>query len=97
MPQRQVTDKNGGKKYVDIAHPVTAEMRKAISDAVLGAYSKKMGLANQNQAGYQTEEGDFQIAASSRNATEANSMPEEILPPDEDQDMSFVPIIGQIS
>ena len=97
MPQRQVTDKNGGKKYVDIAHPVTAEIRKAISDAVLGAYSQKMGLANQNQAGYQTEEGDFQIAASSGNATEANSMPEEILPPDEDQDMSFVPIIGQIS
>ena len=72
-------------------------MRKAISDAVLGAYSQKMGLANQNETGYQTEKGDFQSAASSGNATEADSMPEEILPPDEDQDMSFIPIMGQIS
>jgi len=37
MPQRQATDKDGNKTYVDVSHPVTGDMRKAIYDAVLGA------------------------------------------------------------
>ena len=45
MPQRQTND----KKFVEVAHPVTAEMRKAIYDAVFGAYSQTMAMANQYQ------------------------------------------------
>lgn len=100
MPQRQVTDKNGQKKFVDIAHPVTAEMRKAITDTVLNAYSQKMGMAN--EASYQTESGDAQSSPSSGDANDEDSLPEEILPPDDteedmDMDESFAPIMGQMS
>lgn len=47
MPQRSY-EKNGEKKYLEIAHPVNAEMRKAINDAVLGAYSQKMAQESSN-------------------------------------------------
>ena len=43
MPQKAV-DKDGTRKYVEWAHPVCSEMRSAINDAVLGAYSMRKAL-----------------------------------------------------
>ena len=75
-------------------------MRKAITDTVLNAYSQKMGMAN--EASYQTESGDAQSSPSSGDANDEDSLPEEILPPDDteedmDMDESFAPIMGQMS
>ena len=47
MPSRQITDKNGVKKYAETALPITADMKKAVYDSVLGAYSQTM--ANQTK------------------------------------------------
>ena len=45
LPQRQFTDKSGEKKYVNIAHPVTADMKEAVDEAVLNAYSQAVSVA----------------------------------------------------
>ena len=99
MPQRQATDKDGNKTYVDVAHPVTGDMRKAIYDAVLGAYSQKMAMANEYKAGYQADTGPVQSSAPEGNATE-DELPQEITEPEEsseeDEDESFAPIMGQM-
>ena len=42
MPTRSYTDRNGETKYADIAHPITAEAREAISEAVLAAYDQEL-------------------------------------------------------
>lgn len=48
MPTRSYEDKNGKTKYVDMAHPITAEAREAISDSVLKAYEEAL-KENQNE------------------------------------------------
>ena len=48
MPTRSYEDKNGKTKYVDMAHPITAEAREAISDNVLKAYEEAL-KENQNE------------------------------------------------
>lgn len=48
MPQR-VSGKDNDKKYIDVAHPVTAEMRTAINTAVLDAYSQAIEQDDENE------------------------------------------------
>ena len=38
MPNTSYTDKKGEKKYQDTFHPVTAEAREKLTDAVIKAY-----------------------------------------------------------
>ena len=82
MPQRQTKD----KEFVEVAHPVTAEMRKAIYDAVLGAYSQTMAMANQYQQGFQADKGSVQGTSPTGGVTEGESS--------EDVE-SCAPIMGQ--
>lgn len=39
MPSRKA-----GDSYIDIVHPINAEMRKLLEDALLSAYRKEIGL-----------------------------------------------------
>lgn len=39
MPQN-VSEKDGEKHYSDIFHPITAEAREALNEAVMGAYEE---------------------------------------------------------
>ena len=49
MPQR-ASEKNGEKKFFEVAHPTSAEMRKAINDAVMKAYNQEMGITQEAQS-----------------------------------------------
>ena len=51
MPQR-ASDRDGERKFLEIAHPVTADMRKAITDAVFDAYSNTMAISQQYQGAH---------------------------------------------
>lgn len=93
MPQRQMTDKNGEKKFVEIAHPVTADMRKAIYDAVLGAYTQAMNT--QFQEG-QKKESEPKLD-STEETTEQKSSEDDSECDDEVEDEDLVPIMGQIT
>ena len=93
MPQRQMTDKNGEKKFVEIAHPVTADMRKAIYDAVLGAYTQAMNT--QLQEG-QKKESEPKLD-STEETTEQKSSEDDSEYDDEVEDEALVPIMGQIT
>lgn len=42
MPQQKGVDDKGNTKYYDIAFPLTAELRTAISEAVIGAYKERL-------------------------------------------------------
>lgn len=46
MPQR----KNESNEFKDVAHPITSEMRKAIDEAVMAEYKKKIGEGGEEQA-----------------------------------------------
>ena len=46
MPQREA-ERKGEKVYYEVAHPVTAEMRQAIQDAVFDAYTQSLAIAQQ--------------------------------------------------
>ena len=52
MPQR-ASEKNGEKKYFEVAHPTTAEMRQMINDAVMKAYAQE---TNMDQTSAQIED-----------------------------------------
>lgn len=104
MPQRLITDKNGAKKYVDVAHPVTSEMRNAIHSAVLGAYSMKKAIAYSSQKQSQknpsaeeptqTQDKD----ASDDETTEESTEPEETEDESEEEtEDSLAPIMGQLA
>lgn len=41
MPNTSYTDKKGAKKYQDTFHPVTAEAREKLTDAVIRAYDEE--------------------------------------------------------
>lgn len=41
MPQ-STYEKDGQKHYIDLFHPITAEAREAINEAVLDAYGRKL-------------------------------------------------------
>lgn len=57
MPKRTI-EKSGEKKYSDVAHPVTVDMRKAVTDAVMDAYARAQALAQQ----YQENLGNGKVA-----------------------------------
>ena len=64
MPQRSY-EKNGETKYVPVAHPVTAEARDAVIDAVMRAYDqaliesmKQQNSQNGDDPGDMSEQGD---------------------------------------
>lgn len=42
MPQSSYQDRDGNTKYNDIFHPITAEARTELKDAVLDAYEAKL-------------------------------------------------------
>lgn len=65
MPQRQTTD----KKFVEIAHPISAEMRKAITDAVFDAYSQTMAMSDQYKTEFQKKVGSTESDSAQRDAT----------------------------
>ena len=46
MPQQKGVDDKGNTKYYDIAFPLTAELRTAISEAVIGAYKERQKQAH---------------------------------------------------
>lgn len=46
MPQR-ASERRGETKYFEIAHPITAEFRQAMQNAVFEAYSQAQALAQQ--------------------------------------------------
>ena len=48
MPSNSWKDQNGNYKNSDIAHPVSAEARATITDAVLAAYDAELGIENSN-------------------------------------------------
>ena len=38
MPSRKIKDKDGNEKYVDVAHPLDAEVRKQLTKSILETY-----------------------------------------------------------
>ena len=38
MPSRKIKDKDGHEKYVDVAHPLDAEVRKQLTKSILETY-----------------------------------------------------------
>ena len=50
MPQQKGVDDKGNTKYYDIAFPLTAELRTAISEAVIGAYKERLKELQTNAA-----------------------------------------------
>ena len=58
MPTRSYEDRNGSTKYVDIAHPITAEMREALNDSVLKAYEQALA-ENQTEDFEETDDEDL--------------------------------------
>lgn len=103
MPQRSITDKNGVKKYVDVAHPVTSEMRNAIHSAVLGAYSMKRALANPCQKRYQKNE-DSEASSSAKvkavedgEAEELSADDDNVEDSEEENEECSEPIIGLLA
>lgn len=57
MPQSSFYKSNGEKMYTDLFHPVTAEARTALYNAVLKAYEQKL-TESQNQTN--SEQGSSQ-------------------------------------
>ena len=97
MPQRQTTDKNAEKKYVDVAHPVTSEMRKAINEAILSAYSQKMKTSEvqktaspQDSSEMKSETTESADSVESAESTEDSSE-------DASEDEAQVPIMVQMA
>ena len=98
MPQRQTTD----KKFLEVAHPVTAEMRKAIHDAVFGAYSQTLAVSNQYKNDFQKDSDSAEVKSSQESAKD-RELPFEVAS-DETEDSEAeseeevdAPIMGQIS
>lgn len=58
MPTRSYEYKNGSTKYVNIAHPITAEMREALNDSVLKAYEQALA-ENQAEDFEETDDEDL--------------------------------------
>ena len=38
MPSRKIKDKDGNEKYVDVAHPLDAEVREQLTKSILETY-----------------------------------------------------------
>lgn len=64
MPQSSYQDREGNTKYSDIFHPITAEARTGLKDAVLEAYEAKLA---ENMA--EAQEGQVESEAQSMGPT----------------------------
>ena len=103
MPQRQTSEKSGERKFLEIAHPITAEMRKAINDAVFNAYSQTLAISDQYKAVFQKTSGSSKVSTPEESATKTE-LPFEVSPADagedlsevEDEDEDQVQIMGQM-
>lgn len=89
MPTKVKQDQSGNK-YYEIAHPVTAAMRKEISDKVIGAYNKQIQSQSQNEEQKTEEEKPFEIEQNE--ASEESETGEEA--ESEAEDPCIVPIMG---
>ena len=38
MPSRKIKDKDGNEKYVDVAHPLNADVREQVTKSILNTY-----------------------------------------------------------
>lgn len=98
MPQRQAKDKS----FLEVAHPVTAEMRQAINDAVFGAYSQTLAMSNQYKSDFQKDSGSAEDSAPEKSPT-SKELPFEVSSEDTEEhessaeDESSVPIMGQMA
>lgn len=90
MPQR-ASERRGETKYFEVAHPITAEFRQAIQNAVFGAYSQAQALSQQYKKEY-TQSTDKKDPVVSE---EGETFPFSLDEPDE-ADMDSVPIMGQM-
>ncbi len=76
------------------------EMRKAIYDAVMGAYSQTMALSNQFKASFQSDQKSAESVPSQGNAT-VEDLPTEVKTDQDDaedtsEDEAPAPIMGQM-
>ena len=99
MPQRQ-TEQDGSKKYIDIAHPVSSEMRKASHDAILDAYSQTMALSQQFKSNFHGNQKTSESVPSQGNA-KSEDLPTEVKTDQDDaedttEDEAPAPIMGQM-
>ena len=98
MPQRQAKDKS----FLEVAHPVTAEMRQAINDAVFGAYSQTLAMSNQYKSDFQKDSGSTEDSTPEKSPT-SKELPFEVSSEDTEEDESSaedessVPIMGQMA
>lgn len=96
MPQRQTTD----KKFVEIAHPISAEMRKAITDAVFDAYSQTMAMSEQYKTEFQKKVGSSESDSSPRDATSSDESAKDASEDESEDEIEYETtdqIMGQIS
>lgn len=96
MPQRQTND----KKFVEIAHPVSAEMRKAIYDAVFGAYYQTMAMSDQYKSEFQKKVGSAESDSAQRDATTGDEHVEDASEDESEDEIEYETtdqIMGQIS
>jgi len=93
MPTKIKQDQ-GGNKYYEVAHPVTANMRTAITEKVLAAY--QMAIESQEQGLKEDSEKSEEESSETESETEQEEEtqveePEE----DEGEDENFVQSMGQ--
>lgn len=62
MPQSSYQDRNGNTKYSDLFHPVTAEARTELNNAVLDAYEAKPA-EDEAQAQDRGEQDESEVSA----------------------------------
>lgn len=59
MPQSSYQDRDGNTKYSDIFHPITAEARTGLKDAVLDAYETKLAEVQEQDGMEESEAQDM--------------------------------------
>ena len=80
MPTRSVTDKTGEKRYVETCHPVSAEMRSAISESVLAEYKQAV---KESEKASEAPEAESSVSP----ASEAEQEPSEDSEDEEDEEV----------
>ena len=90
MPQR-ASERRGETKYFEVAHPITAEFRQAIQNAVFGAYSQAQALSQQYKKEYTQSTDKKDPVVSEEGETFPFSLDEL-----DEADMDSVPIMGQM-
>ena len=103
MPQRQITDDNGKRVFIDLAHPINADTRAAIQSAVLGAFTVKTALNNPNQKRFRkhnksevhiSEQTDIKDDVKTDTSVELDDAEAET---EDESDEALSPIMGQMA